>query len=76
MPNTTTKTETISALIDAKELAELLSVSKPSIWRWLSEGRLPEPIRLTAQCLRWRRDQVNDWIKAGCPQQRGSPQVA
>ena len=56
-----------SVLIDAAELARMLSVSKPTIWRWLSEGRLLEPIRLTAQCLRWRRDAVLAWIDAGCP---------
>ena len=56
-----------SVLIDAAELARMLSVSKPTIWRWLSEGRLPEPIRLTSQCLRWKRDVVLSWIEAGCP---------
>lgn len=55
-----------SVLIDAAELARILSVSKPTIWRWLSEGRLPEPIRLTSQCLRWRLDAVLAWIEAGC----------
>lgn len=56
-----------SVLIDATELAQMLLISKPSVWRWLSEGRLPEPIRLTAQCLRWRREAVLAWIDAGCP---------
>ncbi len=56
-----------SVLIDATELARMLAISKPSVWRWLSESRLPEPIRLTSQCLRWRRDAVLEWIDAGCP---------
>lgn len=56
-----------SLLIDAGELARLLSISKPSLWRWLENGRLPEPIRFTAQSLRWRRDVVIPWIESGCP---------
>lgn len=56
-----------SLLIDAGELARLLSISKPSVWRWLENGRLVKPIRFTAQSLRWRRDVVIAWIEAGCP---------
>lgn len=55
-----------SVLIDAAELARMLSVSKPTIWRMLSGQKIPEPIRLTSQCLRWRRDSVLAWIDAGC----------
>ena len=56
-----------SLLIDAAELAQMLSVSKPSVWRWMAEGKLPPPIRITAQCLRWNREAVLAWIAARCP---------
>ena len=56
-----------SALIDARELSRLLSVSLPTIWRMRNAGRLPEPIRLTSQCLRWRRCDVDAWLASGCP---------
>ena len=62
-----------SALIDAAELARLLSVSKPTIWRMRDAGKLPAEIALTSQCIRWRRHTgnpatgVEDWIDAGCP---------
>ena len=59
-----------SLLIDAAELARMLSVSKPTIWRMLSAQRAPEPLRLTAQCLRWRRSDVEAWLAAGCPAQQ------
>ncbi len=56
-----------SVLIDAAEFARMLSVSKPTLWRMLSaQKKIPEPIRLTSQCLRWRRDSVLAWINAGC----------
>lgn len=58
---------TPSALIDAAAMAVLLSVSKPTIWRMRESGRLPPAIAFTAQCIRWRRDDVLRWIAAGCP---------
>lgn len=63
MPNPTLAP---SALIDAAEFARMLSVSKPTIWRLLSAQKIPEPIRLTSQCLRWRRDSVLVWVASGC----------
>ncbi len=56
-----------SVLIDARELARMLAVSVPSIWRWKSDGRLPEAISLSSQTIRWRRDIVLEWISLGCP---------
>ena len=62
-----------AVLIDAAEFARMLSVSKPTIWRMLAAQRIPEPIRLTSQCLRWKRDAVLRWLDsleaAGCPSQ-------
>ena len=55
------------ALIDAAELARMLSVSKPTIWRLKEAGKLPPAIALTSQCIRWRRDAVLAWIDARCP---------
>ncbi len=55
-----------SALIDAAELARMLAVSKPSIWRWKEAGKLPPAITLTSQCIRWRRSDVDAWL-AGFP---------
>ena len=57
---------TPSVLIDAAELARMLSVSKPTIWRMRSESKLPPAIALTSQCIRWRRDAVLSWIDSGC----------
>ena len=55
-----------SLLIDAAELARLLSVSKPTIWRLRENNKLPPSIALTSQCIRWRRSDVDAWLAAGC----------
>jgi predicted DNA-binding transcriptional regulator AlpA len=56
-----------SALLDASELARLLCVSKPTIWRLRENAKLPVAITLTSQCIRWRRSDVESWIANGCP---------
>lgn len=67
MPDATLTTNVETRLIDAAELARLLSVSKPTIWRLREAGKLPPAIALTTQCIRWRRDVVLQWISDGCP---------
>ena len=54
------------ALISATELADLLKISTRTLWRLRSSGRLIEPIKLGGST-RWRLDEVQKWIAAGCP---------
>lgn len=53
-------------LIAADELAAMLDVSTRTVWRLLSTGRLVQPIRIGGS-VRWRLDEVRDWITKGCP---------
>lgn len=55
-----------TVLIDAAELARMLSVSKPTVWRLREAAKLPPAIALTSQCIRWRRSDVEAWL-AGFP---------
>lgn len=53
-------------LITAEEFAELMQVSVRSVWRLRSAGEIPEPVRIGGT-IRWRREEVLQWIAAGCP---------
>ena len=55
-------------LITSTELAHMMSISLRSLWRLRSAGKLPEPVRLGGS-VRWRREQLLDWIDSGCPDQ-------
>ena len=57
---------TAPKLITIDELASMLGMSKRTVWRLLSAGQIPEPIRLGG-CTRWRLDLVRQWIDSGCP---------
>lgn len=54
------------ALLDVLMVAVLLGVSRSHVRKLHDSGRLPRPVRL-GRAVRWRRDEVVDWIAAGCP---------
>lgn len=53
-------------LISAEDLASRLSISQRTLWRLLERGQLPHPLRLGGS-VRWRADELRQWIEAGCP---------
>jgi predicted DNA-binding transcriptional regulator AlpA len=57
-------------LIRASRLWQLLGISAATGWRWHAAGKLLRPINFgtgAKTTLRWRMDEVRDWIAAGCP---------
>lgn len=57
---------TDAVLINADELAKMLSVSTRTLWRLLSAGKLIQPVRIGSNT-RWRLNEVHGWIDQGCP---------
>lgn len=55
-------------LIPADQLASLMQISTRTLWRLLSAHRLPEPLRIGGS-VRWRLEEVKQWIESGCPPQ-------
>jgi excisionase family DNA binding protein len=53
-------------LVNARELAKLLSISERSLYRLKSTGELPAPVVLGGS-VRWRLKEIHDWINKGCP---------
>jgi excisionase family DNA binding protein len=53
-------------LLKADEVATLLHVSERTLWRLLSAGKLPKPVRF-GRSTRWKADEVAGWIERGCP---------
>nr|WP_058989179.1 AlpA family phage regulatory protein [Acetobacter senegalensis] len=50
-------------LLDIKEVIKRTSLSRTTIWRRLKSKSFPEPVRLSEQCVRWRADEVDSWIR-------------
>jgi excisionase family DNA binding protein len=56
----------VAALLDVRAVAALLDCSTRHVYRLADGGRMPAPIRLGA-LVRWRRQELLDWLAAGCP---------
>ncbi|MEZ6069504.1 MAG: helix-turn-helix domain-containing protein [Pirellulales bacterium] len=53
-------------LITARELATMLAIGERTLWRLLASGKLVAPVKIGG-ATRWRVEDVEAWIEAGCP---------
>ncbi|WP_132580202.1 AlpA family phage regulatory protein [Paralcaligenes ureilyticus] len=60
MPHQTTQND--DRLVTDREVAQLLSASRSWPWKLSSEGKFPQPIRLSSRCTRWRLSDVRIWM--------------
>lgn len=49
--------------IRMKQLCQMLSLSRSTIWRMLREGSLPKPFKLSHHAVGWRLDQIEAWLE-------------
>lgn len=43
------------------QLAKRYGVSRQTPWRWVREGRFPDPIKLSECCTRWSLASIKEW---------------
>ncbi len=55
-----------SAMLDVKQVAEMLQCSTRHVYRLSDAGRMPRPLKLGQLC-RWRRASLVEWLNANCP---------
>ncbi|MCH8829678.1 MAG: helix-turn-helix domain-containing protein [Planctomycetes bacterium] len=60
-----------SALVDVRQVAELLGCSTRHIYRLADAGKMPRPVKLGA-LVRWNRATLQEWFDTGCPAVRHS----
>lgn len=52
--------------LSAEEVAEALGISRAHVFKLLSSGRLPRPIKL-GRAVRWPRKDLEEWLASGAP---------
>jgi excisionase family DNA binding protein len=53
--------------LTAGEVARLLGISRAQLYKLHQSGRLPRPVYLGTRAPRWLRDELEAWLRAGCP---------
>jgi predicted DNA-binding transcriptional regulator AlpA len=61
-------------LLSAQAVSRMLGIGTRSLWRYIAAGKVPRPVRI-GRAVRWRRLELDDWIKAGCPQSKQGGQT-
>jgi excisionase family DNA binding protein len=56
-------------MIDVQTVAALLNCSARHVYRLADSDRMPRPLKIGA-LVRWRKDDIRQWIDAGCPSMR------
>lgn len=50
-------------IIRPTELAEMLSVSRVTLWRMEKEGRLPRRRKIAARAVGWLESDIKEWLE-------------
>ncbi len=53
-------------MLDVKTVAKLLACSGRHVYRLADRDRMPRPFKI-GSLVRWRKDDIRQWIDDGCP---------
>ena len=67
------ETQSNTRLLTQKDVEEIVRLSKTSLYRYMRAGQFPEPLRIGPKAVRWRADEVQDWIESRSRSQGDSP---
>jgi len=48
-------------LIRIREVCDLVGVCRATVYRWVSEGAFPRPVRISDTAVRWKVDEIEAW---------------
>lgn len=48
-------------LIRIREVCDLVGVCRATVYRWVSEGAFPRPVRISDNAVRWKVDEIEAW---------------
>ena len=51
-------------LLRRREVEELTGLSRASVYRLISEGEFPRPVRVSATGVRWKASDIAAWIES------------
>ena len=48
-------------LLRISTVCELVGVCRSTVYRWISEGCFPEPVKISERAVRWKIDDIEEW---------------
>ncbi|WP_252094083.1 helix-turn-helix transcriptional regulator [Rhizobium skierniewicense] len=60
----------LDSYLTLKEVTTNIKVATSTLYRWIADGKVPKPVRLGENCVRWRVADVKAWQES---RQSGEP---
>lgn len=61
----------LDRILRLPELVRITGMCRSSVYRYVSEGNFPKPIKLGIRSVGWRESQINKWLEV-----KSSPELA
>lgn len=52
----------VTRLIRLKEVQYRVGLGRSTIYRWMAEGKFPEPVQLGGYAVAWAEEDIDKWI--------------
>lgn len=49
-------------ILKIADIVKMLSISKPTVWRYVKSGILPRPIYIQNRIFGWRKNTILEWL--------------
>ena len=53
----------MSNFLRVTEVMKMTGLAKSTVWLWVREGKLPQPIKLSPRVTVWEEDSIREWQK-------------
>lgn len=57
------KIQSDERMLRRRSVERMTGLSKSTLYRLIKQGSFPPPLRLTTKAVRWRRDEVHEWLQ-------------
>ena len=54
----------LEQMLTDKEVANVLKLSRSSVWRLAKLGKLPKPVKVGLNAARWKQSELKAWMEA------------
>lgn len=61
-PSASAATRRTTRLIRLREVQHRVGLGRSTIYRWMAEGRFPNPVPLGRHAVAWKEEDIDDWI--------------
>ena len=51
-------------LLKRVEVQEMVGLKHAEIYKFISQGRFSRPIKISRKCVRWRQNEIENWVEA------------